>query len=1104
METSANVVNGVDYEASREEATQALTKRLTDFRAWCQEEAGITVHPSVCIVNGDATDGTKYAPVLTLGAPSPETEPRLGSIEGVGHESLYAKTMGCQVRAVREMKKGDTVFTMPRGAMITPDTIASSDAGKAVLACCESLEGNSGFWDSFGNTRELEQAFGPKINRNGGAQLLVKILQERKRAETALANRTSPSSSNNNTAPAIELCETATLSTRAPLLAFLIHQRFHSQRAPVAQFEDSLLANDHSNKAHNALHTAAAVQTPPNSPVTFGPYAETLPTAILIPLCWSRNELALLSGSIPGIGILQEVAAHTMQLAAEFVALLDAGILERFPDVFPPGLLTWERWVWAAAIVHSRQLPASCYFNKSDAASSSFRPEDPLEFQSPPAVWDELGVMVPLMDMMNHEIEYHQLVWQQSTENTDDPGEEGMHPPRASLEKRVKKGNEIFCAYGNLANHRLLTQYGMAQVNNSKDEVRISWSLSESVGGAKAPEDFDPPVPDTDGKTCDDVYESSDSALIDEWWTEDRIKLLQTQAFQAEGESIIASLKQGKKLSASAYNDGAYNPILLAAVVVATMPPSQVKKNMSTDTIIINSRHKRSLRNSLAMIFCRKLEKLLGNLSSGLEAHYKTLKLWTKASKGGLRYRASKEGDESMDEDAIGWSTFFEANAFVSIMEVEKNAYYAMAPDSCVLVFFDGQLRSLQLSLDTVIDDEMFEKDVMKQLQDIGFEFSEDTCPEDDGAKNGDDKKSGSQKDGGDGKKASPGRKRRNRKKKDSTTTVGSATGAAVNGGDKPPALKLHIGNLAYSTTPSDLYDFFSTLYGKDNILECHIPVERETKRSRGFGFVTMPESVAQKALTSGKKHEIAGRLLKVARSNSAGTSDANRNQSMGSSGPSKDRCATCGYRPRYCVCSVPNIPTGQGPPGPPGPPPPYRNGHGMDAPPPPLPPPEWRMREEEMRRREEMERYGRGEDRYRHDRYMEERYGRPRGYERGYSGDHDYDRDRRDHDRDRDRDRYYDDDWDRRRSDYRRGSRRRSRSASRSPSPRGRHRSVDSRSSSRRRGEADDRDRRSRDRRGDMDNYEHRKRSRSPRSRSRTRSRSRSPERSRKKKSKK
>ena len=166
METSANVVNGGDYEASREEATQALTKRLTDFRAWCQEEAGITVHPSVCIVNGDATDGTKYAPVLTLGAPSPETEPRLGSIEGVGHESLYARTMGCQVRAVREMKKGDTVFTMPRGAMITPDTIASSDAGKAVLACCESLEGNSGFWDSFGNTRELEQAFGPKINCN--------------------------------------------------------------------------------------------------------------------------------------------------------------------------------------------------------------------------------------------------------------------------------------------------------------------------------------------------------------------------------------------------------------------------------------------------------------------------------------------------------------------------------------------------------------------------------------------------------------------------------------------------------------------------------------------------------------------------------------------------------------------------------------------------------------------------------------------------------------------------------------------------------------------------------------------------------------------------
>ena len=64
------------------------------------------------IVNSEATDGTRNAPVLTLGLPSdllPATEKEekgqhVGSVKGRGKESLYARTMGCQVRAVREMQ----------------------------------------------------------------------------------------------------------------------------------------------------------------------------------------------------------------------------------------------------------------------------------------------------------------------------------------------------------------------------------------------------------------------------------------------------------------------------------------------------------------------------------------------------------------------------------------------------------------------------------------------------------------------------------------------------------------------------------------------------------------------------------------------------------------------------------------------------------------------------------------------------------------------------------------------------------------------------------------------------------------------------------------
>ena len=56
---------------SSEEAggSGALASRLVAFRKWLSDDALIKVHPSICVVNGEATDGTKNAPVLTFGPP---------------------------------------------------------------------------------------------------------------------------------------------------------------------------------------------------------------------------------------------------------------------------------------------------------------------------------------------------------------------------------------------------------------------------------------------------------------------------------------------------------------------------------------------------------------------------------------------------------------------------------------------------------------------------------------------------------------------------------------------------------------------------------------------------------------------------------------------------------------------------------------------------------------------------------------------------------------------------------------------------------------------------------------------------------------------------
>jgi hypothetical protein len=94
----------------------------------------VDVHPELCIVNGEATDGTRNASVLVFEK----------------HRTVTARhtrdrTMGCQVRAARELKPEEVLMTMPQSAMISPDLVAVSDAGKAVLACVSHTTGTEGF-----------------------------------------------------------------------------------------------------------------------------------------------------------------------------------------------------------------------------------------------------------------------------------------------------------------------------------------------------------------------------------------------------------------------------------------------------------------------------------------------------------------------------------------------------------------------------------------------------------------------------------------------------------------------------------------------------------------------------------------------------------------------------------------------------------------------------------------------------------------------------------------------------------------------------------------------------------------------------------------------
>eukprot|EP00526_Cylindrotheca_closterium_P003498 CAMPEP_0113607106 /NCGR_PEP_ID=MMETSP0017_2-20120614/3207_1 /TAXON_ID=2856 /ORGANISM="Cylindrotheca closterium" /LENGTH=1280 /DNA_ID=CAMNT_0000515687 /DNA_START=340 /DNA_END=4180 /DNA_ORIENTATION=- /assembly_acc=CAM_ASM_000147 len=998
-------IMGIAADGAKSGGADALSSRLISFRKWVVEDAKMTVHPSVCIVNGEATDGTKHAPVLLFGPP-PGSEPlarstgegRVGGVDEADR-ALYERTIGCQVRTAKLINEQEVMMACPRMAMITPDVVAASDAGRAILGCCKPLSpslplsssleqgvdgdiadsGNNNttttttnFWDVFENTTVCEDKFAQKVARSAGPQLVIKILQERKRAESVFLKTQkeiiSNGESNNGAIKEHKLIDPGVLSTRAPLLAFLIHQRFSPQLHPPVVSEEQ--KDFEAMVGESALNRAKPVTPKEGAPKSFGPYARTMPSSVSLPICWKRNELALLSGCITGIPPLQEVTSTTLQLVTEFVALVEAGILERFPSIFPPGLITWERWVWAAAVYMSRALPVTCYLNEGETNAVAHVPQNENDMQSPRETWDELGVMIPLLDMLNHEVDSHSVSWQQNVEEgttsmTDGDGGTGeiteAHPPRAMMNKKVRKGQQIYTNYGaDKSNQILMLQYGFALLSNTSDEARLGWGLMDAIGKVAGPSDYNSLIQIVKKDEPYQVFESLESQAVNEWWSDERLKLLESEAFSAVGDSFMSSLKLGKKMTGTAYGDGTYDPTLLTAALIGTMPTPELKVHMSKlkkeeeqhqasgETkrvpVEVTKRHQRVLRSYLLFVFTRKLEKLLENLFNGLKGHFGSFQLWTKASKGGIRYQ-NEENDGAEGGNVIGWQQFFDENAYAATMEVEKR-YYALGPESCVLTLYDGQLQALQNSIDGVTSAEKFEESVLKQLADLDFVIvkGDDPIPEDEsglesesmnvdkankgkqgGAPNGggkdnagkrekgdqkksNDKSNRQQKDDDkkDGKSPSKSSRRRNRRGKNNNEGQG--------GMDRAPVTKLHIGNLAYSTNPADLYEFFSIRYGRESVLECHIPTERESGKSRGFGFVTLPDNVARRILAAGK-FELDGRVLRIAESNSTGTNRGNgRFPPMPPPPPpppmAGDRCNNCGYRPKYCECAAPSFPS--------------------------------------------------------------------------------------------------------------------------------------------------------------------------------------------------
>lgn len=74
--------------------------------------------------------------------------------------------------------------------------------------------------------------------------------------------------------------------------------------------------------------------------------------------------------------------------------------------------------------------------------------------------------------------------------------------------------------------------------------------------------------------------------------------------------------------------------------------------------------------------------------------------------------------------------------------------------------------------------------------------------------------------------------------------------------------MKLYVGNLSFQTTENDLQDLFEQ-HGQ--VTEVALINDRETGRSRGFGFVTMADNTAATAaMNAFNGKEVQGRTLTV------------------------------------------------------------------------------------------------------------------------------------------------------------------------------------------------------------------------------------------------
>lgn len=77
--------------------------------------------------------------------------------------------------------------------------------------------------------------------------------------------------------------------------------------------------------------------------------------------------------------------------------------------------------------------------------------------------------------------------------------------------------------------------------------------------------------------------------------------------------------------------------------------------------------------------------------------------------------------------------------------------------------------------------------------------------------------------------------------------------------------MKLYVGNLPWSATQDDLMRMFEPM---GEVISANVIMDRETGRSRGFGFVEVDAAAGKRAIDELNGKDMDGRALKVNEAN--------------------------------------------------------------------------------------------------------------------------------------------------------------------------------------------------------------------------------------------